>query len=251
MKNKIKLGLLTAVASIILALPVAVSAAPSRNEPLPTNPRIEVINSVVPQVITQVPLEMKNYLGTVDLLPEGVGISDRELPEKFKVYGVKSIEITGPLSHLVQAYTWKPQYDPYNLGKVIISFYSLGGATTVMVKVTNNVGEWGYYIVNVSPPVVDHLLGTVTLHPTKSGPDSVEMTLPEFLHDDAWVSRLGLSKEWVKAEITNNGSKIKFSTSLMSKTTIHVKVTTNEGEGYYLINVVPTDYRKPPLLINL
>lgn len=246
MRKAIKLGLLTVVASVILALPVTASAEiSSRGEPLPTTPRTEVIY--------QAPLEIKGYLGTVDLLPEGVGISNRELPAEFKIYGVKSIEITGPLSNLVQAYTWKPQYDPYNLGKVFISFYSLGGATTVMVKVTNNVGGWGYYIVNVSPPVVDHLLGTVTLHPTKSSPDSVEMTLPEFLQHDVGLSPVGLSSQWVKAEITNNGSKIKFNTSVMSKSTTHWKVTNNEGEfGYYIINVIPKDYRiQPPLFINL
>ncbi|MFC5470538.1 hypothetical protein ACFPPD_17745 [Cohnella suwonensis] len=88
----IKLVLLTAVASAILVLPVTASA----------EPRTQIV------VVGQVPLEMKNYLGDVDLLPEGVGTSDRELPVKFNVYGVKSIEITGQLSHLVQAYTWKP-----------------------------------------------------------------------------------------------------------------------------------------------
>ncbi|MFC5470539.1 hypothetical protein ACFPPD_17750 [Cohnella suwonensis] len=83
-------------------------------------------------------------------------------------------------------------------------------------------------------------MGTVTLHPTQSGPDTFETTLPEFLQHDAWLSPKGLSSQWVKAQITNNGSKIKFSTSLLSKTTVHWKVVNNKGEwGYYLINVDP------------
>lgn len=135
MKKTIKLGLLGAVASAILALPVAASAQTSSpNEFLSTTPQTTVIRQLPPIFI--------HNLGTVYLHPGASGPVELSLPTNFK-YDVQSIEITGPLSQFVHAQIT-------NFGSKIL-FSSDGAKTTVTVKITNSTGLWGYYTVIVQP----------------------------------------------------------------------------------------------------
>ncbi|SFA77228.1 hypothetical protein SAMN05216312_101394 [Cohnella sp. OV330] len=263
MKNIFKLGLITAIAALLLALPVAASAE-SRTQvvvvdqtPEASAYPNEVLTRPTPS-IQAVPVAFNHYWGTVDLLPEGQETDDnsRMLPVNFN-FSVKSIEITGPNSNLVYAKTWDLQHpidwytNPYSQysNETGISFYSLGGAATVTVKVTNTKNEWGYFIVNVSPPAVSHLLGTVNLHPAKGASDTVEMELPvSFMYDVAsfhpdgpyiWASQL---------KFTHNGTKVSFSTSFMSRTTMRWIFFNSKGQwGYYIINVEPIGYCLPPV----
>jgi hypothetical protein len=269
MKNIFKLALLSAAASLLLALPVAASAE-SRTQVITvdqtletTTLPIEVITRPTPS-IEVVPLTISHYWGTVNLLPEGeiTQNNSRMLPMNFN-YSVKSIEITGTNSNLVYAKTWNVQHpidwytNPYSQvsNETGISFYSLGGAATVTVKVTNDNNEWGYFIVNVSPPAVDHFLGTVNLYPAKGVPDTFEVTLPSNLKVNfdigeyySFFNAMGPGSFFVKAERTNNGAKISFSTSLMAKTTVQWRIGTGKGEwGYYIINVLPKGYCLPPV----
>ena len=175
-------------------------------------------------------------------------------------YSVKSIEITGTNSNLVYAKTWNVQHpiewytNPYSQvsNETGISFYSLGGAATVTVKVTNDNNEWGYFIVYVSPPAVDHFFGTVNLYPAKGVPDTFEMTLPENMKAVTghynFLSSMGPGSVYVQAKYTIDGTKISFTTSLMSKTTMQWSVANDNGErGYYIINVLPKGYCLPPI----
>lgn len=135
MKNTIKLGLLGAVASAILALPMAAGAqTSSSNEFLSTTPQTSVISPLPPIFI--------HNLGTVYLHPGASGPVEQYLPTTFK-YDVQSIEITGPLSQFVHAQIT-------NFGSKIL-FSSDGAKTTVTVKITNSTGFWGYYTVIVQP----------------------------------------------------------------------------------------------------
>ncbi len=264
MKRKtMKLGLLGVVAALILSLPVAASAEPRTQVvvvdqlPVTSSPSHEIITRPR-QSIEVVPLTISNYWGTVNLLPEGGETVDnsRMLPVHFN-FNVKSIEITGTNSHLVYADTWDV-YHPLDWytnpnsqfsNETGITFYSLGGAATVTAKVTNYNGEWGYFIVNVSPPAVDHLLGTVNLHPAKGVSGAAEMTLPAFLkYDVSNFSPLGPLSSFVNVKLANNGANISFSTSVMAKTTMVWRVVNNKGQwGYYIINVEPIGYCLPPV----
>lgn len=266
MKNIFKLALLSAAASLLLALPVAANAE-SRTQvitvdqtPVASTLPSEVITRPVP-TIEVVPLTISQYWGTVNLLPEGdkTQNNSRMLPMNFN-YSVKSIEITGTNSNLVYAKTWNVQHpiewytNPYSQvsNETGISFYSLGGAATVTVKVTNDNNDWGYFIVNVSPPAVDHFFGTVNLYPAKGVPDTFEMTLPENMKAVTghynFLSAMGPGSVYVQAKYTIDGTKISFTTSLMSKTTMQWSVANDNGErGYYIINVLPKGYCLPPI----
>ncbi|NEW05864.1 hypothetical protein GK047_07525 [Paenibacillus sp. SYP-B3998] len=135
MNKTIKLGLLGAVASAILALPVAASAQTSSpKEFLSTTPQTTVIRQLPPIYI--------HNLGTVYLHPGASGPVEKDLPTNFK-YDVQSIQITGPLSQFVHAQIT-------NFGSKIL-FRSDGAKTTVTVKITNSTGMWGYYTVIVQP----------------------------------------------------------------------------------------------------
>lgn len=130
MRKTFKLGLLGAVASAILALPVAASAQTSSpNESLSTTPQTTVIRQL-------------HNLGTVYLHPGASGPVEQYLPASFK-YDVQSIVITGPLSQFVHAQIT-------NFGSKIL-FSSDGAKTTVTVTITNSTGSWGYYTVIVQP----------------------------------------------------------------------------------------------------
>ncbi|MGO4272687.1 hypothetical protein AB4Z22_23075 [Paenibacillus sp. TAF58] len=263
MKNIFKLGLLSAVASLLLALPVAASAE-SRTQIVAVD-QTPVTRTLPNEGITQpkpaidvVPLTMSHYWGTVNLLPEGNKTEDnsRYLPENFN-FSVKSIEITGPNSDLVYAQTWNVYHpldwysSPYSQfsQETGISFYSLGGGTTVTVKVTNYNNEWGYFIVNVSPPAVDHYLGTVNLHPAKGVSDTVEIELPVFLMYDVQSYNFQAPFNGISnIKFTHNNTRVSFSTSLMSKATMQWYFINSKGQwGYYLIKVEPQGYCLPPV----
>lgn len=263
MKNIFKLGLISAIAALLLALPVAASAE-SRTQVVlidqtpeaSANPN-EVLTRPNP-TIQAVPVALNHYWGTVDLLPEGqeTAGNSRMLPVNFN-FSVKSVEITGPNSNLVYAKTWDVQHpldwytNPYSQygNETGISFYSLGGAASVTVKVTNYKNEWGYFVVNVSPPAVDHFLGTVNLHPTKGASDTVEVNLPVFLmYDVDYYNASGPYNGISQMKFTHNGTKVSFSTSLMSKTTMRWCFFNSKGQwGYYIINVEPIGYCLPPV----
>ncbi|MDG0792413.1 hypothetical protein OMP38_17185 [Cohnella ginsengisoli] len=264
MKNIFKLGLISAVATLLLALPVAASAE-SRTQVVAVDQTPEasaqpngVLTRPNPTLqVQEVPLTLDHYWGTVNLTSEGFGTKDsRMLPENFN-FSVNSVEITGPNSNLVYAQTWNVYHpldwyaNPYSQygNEAGISFYSLGGAATVTIKVTNNKKEWGYFVVKVSPPAVDHLLGIVNLHPAKGVSDTVEVDLPAaFMYDVASFRPDGPYIWASKLKFTHNDTKVSFSTSLMSKTTMRWIFFNSKGQcGYYLINVEPIGYCLPPV----